>query len=686
MAEENNKARCANPGGTNNVEALPLARSNNISGTDSTGHLRGLSMPALVLSIGFLVVSMIWIYAAGMVGRGAQVGESVPVIPAMGALMLLTVLAPLLRALWRRLDLPQADVLLVYVFLCIAVTCASVGVVRLLMPSLTSAQYFASHENDLGLISTYLPTWLVPQDQKAIRDMYEGADGEVIPWRAWIIPLVFWTLFLLMTFLSMLGISALFRRRWAEKEHLVFPIVHLVVDISDQRGSRLATAFFRNPVMWTGFGLAAMYNIFNIIQAWNPSVPAMGRAYSISALFTERPWSAVAPLSIAWRPENFGLGYLVSTEITLSVWVFYLLLRFSNVGAVVAGYDIPAFPFDQEQSAGAYLAIGIFLIWVAREDLRPIFSKAFTSTAASELNEDNEPMSYRWAIIAAIGGYVGMVIFAAKAGMLVWTAAVYFALILLFAMVYARARAEAGAAMVWLFPFYQHKRMMIYALGSAPFAPRGNMTNLTIFSLFMFLSRGYYQSMMAYQIEASKIAGVANIRQRAMSSWLIIALLLGFLGAYHVHLKAYYTHGANILEGGTTEGGYRTRLAKIEYEGTAGYLKSHVRPDTQRATAGIVGFLIAAALIGLRSLFLRFPLHPLGYAMVTSYGGPIWGPFFIVWVIKTIVMRVGGMRLYRQLIPFFVGIVLGHFFTVGMVWGWLNLFVSTRHAYAVHFG
>ena len=667
------------------MEALPFARESTTPERGRAEQLRGLSTPAFVLSIGFLVVSMIWIYAAGMVGRGAQIGESVPVIPAMGALMLLTVLAPILRALWRRLDLPQADVLLVYVFLCIAVTCASVGVVRLLMPSLTAAQYFASHDNDLGLISTHLPTWLVPQDQQAIRDMYEGADGEVIPWRAWIMPLSFWTLFLLITFLAMLGLTSVFRRRWAEKEHLVFPIVHLVVDISDQRGSRLATAFFRNPVMWTGFALAAMYNIANIIHAWNPSVPAMGRGYSIAALFTERPWSAVAPLGIAWRPENFGLAYLVSTEITFSVWVFYLLLRFSNVGAVVAGYDIPGFPFDQEQSAGAYLALGIFLIWVAREDLANIFSKAFTP-ATSELNESNEPMPYKWAIIAAIGGYVGMVIFAAKAGMLLWTAAIYFALILLFAMVYARARAEAGAAMVWLFPFYQHKRMMIYSLGSAPFAPRGDITNLTIFSLFMFLSRGYYQSMMAYQIEASKIASIVNVRQRAMCMWLIIALVLGLFGAYHTHLKAYYTHGSNVLEGGTTEGGYRTRLSKQEYEATAGYLKGHVGPDIQRTTAGAVGFLIAGLLILLRALFLRFPLHPLGYAMVTSYGGPIWGPFFIVWIIKTVVMRVGGMRLYRQLIPFFIGIVLGHFFTVGMIWGWLNLFVSTKHAYAVHFG
>jgi len=667
------------------VEEVRVAYPAEIGAPDSTTGLRGLTVSAFVISVVFLAISMVWVYTAGMVSHGSQVGESVPVIPAIGAVMLLTLIAPLLRRLWSRLDLGQADVLLIYVFLCIGVTCTSVGVVRFLLPSLTAAQYFAAPDNDLALLSSHIPSWIAPHDPAAVRGMYEGADGEMIPWRAWAVPLISWAVFLLAVFVSMLGIMTLFRRRWAEKEHLTFPIVHLVMDISDQSRAHIVTGFFRNPVMWSGFALAAIYNILNIVHAWNPSVPALGRSYDLGALFTERPWSAIAPLYIAWRPENFGLGYLVSTEITLSVWVFYLLMRVSNVASVATGYDIPGFPYDQQQSAGAYLALGIFLVWVAREELASIFRKA-ASALASGPDDSNEPMSYRWAVISAVGGFIAMVVFAAKAGMLVWTASIYFGLVLLFALVYARARAEAGAAMVWLFPWYQAKRMMIYTLGSAALAPYGKFTNLTLLSVFMFLTRGYYQSMMAYQVEASKIASNLRIRQRAMTMWLIVALLFGIFGAYFTHMKAYYTHGTNILEGGTTEGGSRIRVVKAEFEETAGYLRAHVKPDANRAGAGLVGFLIAAALIVLRSLFLRFPLHPLGYAMVASYGGPIAGPFFIVWLIKTAVLRVGGMRLYRQLIPFFVGFVLGHFFTAGLVWGWLSLVNEMHRRYSVHFG
>lgn len=666
------------------MEEVPKTADRPSPTQDKDRPLQGITFSATILSLAFGVVSFIWVYVAGMVSHGSQVGESVPVIPAIGAALVLTLFAPMLRRVWSKLDLTQANVLLVYVFLCIAVTCTSVGVVRLLMPSLTAAQYFASPENNLSKIQDHIPDWLGPSEPEAVREMYEGADQGKIPWGPWIVPLVVWTVFLLATFVSMLGIMTLFRRRWAEKEHLTFPIVHLIQNVTDQSDAHYVTAFFRNPVMWAGFLLAAVYNLMNILNGFNPAVPALGRSYDLGGLFTERPWSALRPIGIAWRPENFGLGYLVSTEITLSVWVFYLLLRFSNVTAVAAGYDIGGFPFDRQQSAGAYLALGVFLVWVAREELGTIFRKAFGT--APGVDDSNEPMSYRWAVLSFIVGTAVMVFIAWKAGMLLWTALVYFGLILLFALVYARARAEAGAAMVWLFPFYQHKRMMFWALGSQPFAVRGNFQNMTIFSVFMFLSRGYFQSMMAYQIESSKIATEVRIRQRSMAKWLIVALIIGTAGAFFVHLKAYYTHGANIIDGGTTQGGYRVRLARDEYLEVSGYMDSHASPDYSRTGAVVAGAMITGILILLRSLFLRFPLHPLGFAMVTSYGPPLWGPFFLVWGIKTVVLRVGGMRLYRQLIPFFIGVVLGHFFTAGLVWGWLSLYNEMYRRYSVHFG
>jgi len=678
------------------VAANEQTRHNTHEAPEETEELYGLSWRAVVLAGLFLVLSLIWMKTAGLVGHGAQLGESVPVVPAVGALLVLTLLLPVFNRLPSWLRLRRAGVLMIYAFLCIAVSMSSVGVARMLFPNSTALFYFATPENNFEAFQQYIPSWVTPHDPEVIRQMYEGADMEptgvpawaiswlVVPWGAWLVPLVSWTLLLLAAFIAMMSLMTMFRKQWVERERLTFPIVHLVLEMAGGDQPAAALSFFKNPVMWIGFTIAALYNVMNILNAWNPAVPAMGRQYDLGALFTERPWSAIRPLAIAWRPENLGLGYLVPTEITLSVWVFYLLLRLANVFATALGYEPAGFPYVQEQSFGAYLALGVFLLFVGREHLGHIWRRAIRGDRT--IDDSDEPMSYRGALIGLVVGLGGMLLWACAAGMALWTAAIYFALFLLFALVYARARAEAGAAMVWLFPFYQHKRMMIAIGGSELFQRHGGWGNLTIFSLLMFLSRGYFQSMMAYQIESTRIAEEGRIRQRVMAWWLVVALILGLVGAYVIHLQAYYVHGANILEGGTTQGGYRTRLAIQEYEELASFMRGHKEPDRGRTAAAGVGVLVTVVLIGLRSVFLRFPLHPLGYAMVTAYGYPLWGPFFIVWVIKTLILRVGGMGMYRRLIPFFLGIVVGHFFTAGLVWGWLSIINEMYRRYVVHFG
>ncbi|MFQ6130872.1 MAG: DUF6785 family protein [Armatimonadota bacterium] len=643
----------------------------------------GLSVRALTIAVLLLAVSLFWVRQAEMVSHACQITESVPPIPAVAGLILLAALSPLLRRVSRALRLRRGDILLVYAFLTIATPMASVGVVRMLFPCTTSLTYFAAPENDLAALQGYFPKWMAPRDPEVVRTLYEGAPDERVPWLAWIGPLGWWTLFFLAVFVTMLSLIVIFRRQWAEKEHLTFPICHMVLEVSATQEGRIAP-FFRNPVMWVGFGLAFIYNLLNIFNAFNPAVPALGRSYDLGALFTEEPMSAIRPLLIGYRPAVLGIGYLVSHDVALSVWVFYLMTRFENVVASMFGYRIPGMPFDQEQSTGGYLALALFLVWVARGHLREVFRKAFYNDA--RVHDSDEPVSYRAAVIGVLAGFAFVVGFAVRAGMWLSTALIYFGLFFAFALVYSRVRSEAGAPMVWLFPFYQHKRGMLNAFGSKAFVSRGSFRNLTIFSTFMFMSRGYYQSSQASQIEALKLADESRLRSRSMFWGLIVALVLGFWGACYIHLQAYYQYGNNVLEGGTTQGGYRTYLALHDYLDTAGYMRAAKAPDVLRTSFVGGGFALVSVLVVLRTVFLRFPLHPLGFVMATTYGHHIWGPFFVVWLTKTVVFRLGGMRLYRRLIPFFLGIALGHFFTAGVIWGSIGIIGEFYRRYVVHFG
>ncbi|MEA3402336.1 MAG: DUF6784 domain-containing protein [Armatimonadota bacterium] len=119
--------------------------------------------------------------------------------------------------------------------------------------------------------------------------------------------------------------------------------------------------------------------------------------------------------------------------------------------------------------------------------------------------------------------------------------------------------------------------------------------------------------------------------------------------------------------------GWGSGLAIQEYTALTSYASAHAMPDPQRVGATVVGFLTVMLLSIVRMHLLRFPLHPLGFAMGTiTTGVALWGPFFTVWAVKSLILRIWGRSVYRTLVPAFLGLAIGHYFTAGVVWSLLG--------------
>lgn len=647
---------------------------------------RGLTVRSVVTATVLAWLAALWMRQDGIVNHAIQLAESIPPIPAVAALCLFLLLNPLLARIHPRLAYHRAELVVIFAVLTIAPVINEVGMMRMLLPSLNVAQYFATPENHLERVWELVPEWYGPRDPEIIRQFYEGSDSGAVPWGVWMPYLVRWGIFATMFYVCMLSLNCLLRKQWTERERLAFPLVQFVSPLTPTASSRLA-AIVRNPLLWIGLGLSFVYNLLNMLHAIDPAVPTPGKTFDLGALFTERPWSAIQPLSIAWRPEILGLGYLMSTEITLSCWVFYLLVRFSKVIATIQGAAdrIPGFPFDQEMSTGAFIAIILSVLYVGRKHLWAAFRTAFLR--AADVDDSEEPLRYRWAILACVGSFLYMVLFAVRAGMVAWLAVAYFGITVGIALAYTRIRAETGHPMVFGFPFWQQQKLFTNLLGSERLAPGGDFRSLTILHGFAWLARGFYPTTSASQIEAFKLSDESQMRRREMLWALLLACVVGLVFAYWAHLTAYYQYGGNVLEGGSTEGGYRIKLMRDAYTEVATWTETPLPPDGRRNIAALVGFVITATLIVLRAAFLRFPLHPLGFAMIMSYGGPVWGMLMFAWLAKVIVLRIGGVRLYKQLIPLFIGLVLGHFFTAGVIWGAIVLYnEELQEKYAVWFG
>ena len=79
-----------------------------------------------------------------------------------------------------------------------------------------------------------------------------------------------------------------------------------------------------------------------------------------------------------------------------------------------------------------------------------------------------------------------------------------------------------------------------------------------------------------------------------------------------------------------------------------------------------IGAFLMWLLSVLRYRFLWWPLHPLG---VTVAGSVVmdwtWFSIFLDWFIKSLVLKYGGVGMFRALRPFFLGLVLGQFVAAG---------------------
>ncbi len=636
-----------------------------------------------MLAVVLTVLCALWIDQAEVVTFFCQITESVPPIPAVAVIIALVLLNPFLRRIWRKLALKRAEILLIYAFMTVTATVAGPGIARFFINTIPVPFYFDTPENGFEQYRQYIPEWVVPHDTEIIRQLYEGAPDGRIPWGAWWLPLTCWMAFYLALFIALMCLMVLFRRQWTEREKLTYPLLYLPMELTDEgEEDSLIAAFFCNRTMWVGFAIAALYNVANMINAYNPAVKALGKSYDLGALFTEHPFTAIRPLVFHYRPDMVGFGYLVSTEVAMSVVIFYLIFKAEALGAAILGYTKAGFPYQQEQGLGAYVAMAIFLMWVSRKHL--IGALRVAVGWKSDEHDEDEPASYRQAVWGFLLASVATFVWTAKAGLAPWVWAIYYSLILAVALVYSRIRAEVGVPQIWMFPYYQHYKGIKFALGSEALRVGGSWQTLTIFTYLVPFSRGYFQSIQGYQIEAFRLAELGNIKPKSMTKMLVISLVVGMAVAWWMHLRSYYEFGAG---GVRALEGWGSGHAKQQFTELAGYADAPLLPDVARTLAAGFGLVLAGTLTILRVHFLRFPLHPLAYCMTSSYGELIWGSFLVVWIVKALVFKLGGMRTYRKLVPAFLGLALGHFFTAGIAYGLIGSYGSEAfRRYSVWFG
>jgi hypothetical protein len=571
-------------------------------------------------------------------------------------LFLLTIGNLGLRRLSRRFALTQAELILIYAMLVTATAVGGIGMVQFFVTGLPAPYYFARSSNHWSDFFPYIPAALVPHDREVIRQFFQGSATLYRPviLRDWAAPVAVWTLFVFLLFVTMLSLNALLRRRWVEGERLTFPLVFLPLEMTCGDAD---SAFWRDRRMWAGFLVAGVLESVDYVNFLHPAFPYVQlKAFRLDPFLADRPWNGTGMLAVAFYPFMIGIAFLLSLDVSFSCWFFYLLVKGEMVMATAMGWkdsgagpSIGRVPYIGEQGAGGFLGLALFALWSARGHLRVTLRQALRTAR----REAGEWLSFRAAWLGLLGGFAGTVWLLNVLGMSAWLAALLCGLYLLILVTLTRIVAEAGAG--WHFgPNVSPHDLVFDTFGQQSLGVR----DLTMLAFTDWIDLDYRDNPMPHQLEAMKMGQSAEADPRRLLFALLLAAVLGTLAAFWANLHIYYEYGAATAKARP----WITSVGQEPFRALRQWMDTPRPPDSS-FLGGILLGLMGVALLGMaRQRFAGWPLHPLGYAIAnTNSMDYMWMPFLIAWAVKAMMLRYGGMRLYRAAIPFFLGLILGDY-------------------------
>lgn len=613
-----------------------------------------------LLCVAFLTAATA--YTDGFMAASELGGCHFPLGPVLGLLCVVLPLSWLTGVLRRRAQWSSGEKLYAMAMMAVTAGLPTFGLALYLFPVMTAPYYMASVENKWEeAFFGFIPRWMTPAaDSTAVRWFYDGAPpGQAIPWGQWTVPLLAWSLLAAAMYLTMFCLGSIIRRQWIEKENLVFPLVELPLEmVLPQRHSISSVEFLRNRGVWIGFAIPFVIHNLQALRIYFPAIPVVNlQNIPLFASLTGIPWRQLSS-RVYLHFSVIGFAYFLTAEVSLSLWLFWWFGRVQHVVADAIGRNPQLTRLDDNQYQGAFLAIVIYGVWVARGHLKDLWRQFWSGSSEGDTGRRPEAMSVRAEFGGLLAGSVLIVLWLTIAGMS--TAYAVATLLIFLVICWGMSRLVVESGIMFAKATQMRPSLILEALVGAPAVPARSLTVLSFVEyVFMYDLKSF---LMPQVMHAHKMADEAKMDRRHLYLAMAAAVVVSVLVAYWASLQVAYTKGALAMHPWFFISGPRANSERLR-----SLIMSPEPWDLSRTVAMLAGGAFTYLLIKMRQQFIWFPVHPIGYVVGNGFeASRMWFPFLIGWLAKSLVGRYGSVQLYRSLRAPFLGLVLGEYSAAGL--------------------
>ena len=518
----------------------------------------------------------------------------------------------------------------------------------------------------------------------------QGTDG--IPWDAWL-PQLFSSWLPMLAFLSaaLIAMALLVHRQWSKHEQLAYPLAQIGTTLFEKQKERSLPDIFYQRAFWIAASLVILFHGINLLNQYFPSsFPSMATTTTFGFVFDMFP---VLNQSGGFGLNGFGfyftiigVCYFLPREIGLSLGISQIALAiigaqfYLSTGSRISTDDV------SNMRAGSYIAYALVILYTGRHYYWTVIKKAFIF---KETQEDHQEGVFAARIL--IVSFLGLIItLSFMFGMDIFMAIMFSLLTMLLFLVFARVICETGVPYMqagWQPATVLTKLFGPTAVGAAPL--------VMMYYLGAILFSDPKEAMLPYVSNSFKMADNFKIKLKRFCVLILGLVTVAIVVSICARVYQHYTIGSyasnnaygnmhvprNFLRESTMNlsqlDDIGQRPAPAEAHASIPNIferLSSFSPDTDMLSFMIAGAIAVVAFFALRFRFSGFPLHPVIFLIWGTYPSRrTFYVFLIGWLIRELVVRFGGGRVYQSAKPFFIGLIFAELAMglLGSSVGWL---------------